>query len=159
MNKTKTKITENVNRGNDSRVRNVKQRPKPQNCNNFLQQNTNPHQMTNDFRELKKKSNSIWILTDSILKTLRMSEFNQFLQERKAYLKPFPGVKAKQLNHHRTAVLAQHLYDFAIIHVAINDLPNVSSIDQTSKNVTEIAQRFRNRSIGKVFCLWYCLLR
>ena len=28
--------------------------------------------MTKDFRELKKKSNSILILTDSILKTLRM---------------------------------------------------------------------------------------
>ena len=28
--------------------------------------------MTKDFRELKKKSNSILILTDSMLKTLRM---------------------------------------------------------------------------------------
>ena len=28
------------------------------------------------------------------------------LQEGKAYLKSFPGAKAKQLNHHATAVLA-----------------------------------------------------
>ena len=41
-----------------------------------------------------------------MLKTLRMGEFNQFLQEGKTYLKSFPG--AKQLNHHTTAVLNMH---------------------------------------------------
>ena len=60
-----------------------------------------------------------------------MSEFNQFLQEEKAYLKPFPGAKAKQL--YATAVLAQHQYDYAIIHVGINDLLYGSSIEQISK--------------------------
>ena len=47
-----------------------------------------------------------------MLKTLRMDEFNQLLQERKAYIKSFPGAKAKQLNHHATAALAQHQCDF-----------------------------------------------
>ena len=61
-----------------------------------------------------------------------MSEFNQFLQEEKAYLKPFPGAKVKQLC--ATAVLAQHQYDCAIIHVGINDLLNGSSIEQISKD-------------------------
>ena len=45
-----------------------------------------------------------------------MGEFNKSLQEGKAYLKPFPRAKAKQLNHHATSVLAQHYYDPAIIH-------------------------------------------
>ena len=48
MNKTKNKITENVNRGNDIRVRNVKQIPQPQGYNNFSQQNPNHHQKTKD---------------------------------------------------------------------------------------------------------------
>ena len=73
------------------------------------------------------------------------------MQEGKAYLNPFSGAKAKQLNHHATAVLAQHQYDSAIIHVRINDLLNGSSIKQTSKDVIEIAQQCRNRSIGQVF--------
>ena len=150
----------NVNRGNDTRVRNAKQRPQPQpqDYNNFSQENLNPHQKAKDFRELKKKPNSILIFTDSMLKTLRMGEFNQFLQEGKAYLKPFPGAKAKQLNHHATVVLAQHQYDSAIIHVGINDLLNGSSIKQISKDVIEIAQQCRNRSIGKVFVsgIVYC---
>ena len=95
MNKTKNKIKKNVNRGNDIRVGNVKQRPQAQDYNNFSQQNPNIHQKTKDFRELKKKSNSILIFTNSMLKTLRMGDFNQFLQEGKAYLKPFPKAKAK----------------------------------------------------------------
>ena len=144
----KNKITEIVNTGNDNQVRNVKQKPQSQDYNNFSQQNPNPYQKTKDFRELKKKSNSILILTDSMLKTLRMGEFNQFLQEGKIHLKPFPGAKAKNLNHHSTAVLAQHQYDSVIIHVGINDLLNGSSIEQISKDVIEIGQRCRNRSIG-----------
>ena len=75
MNRTKNKITENVNRGNGIPVINVKQRPQPQNYNNFSQQSPIPHQKTKDFRELMKKSNSILILTDSMLKKLYMSEF------------------------------------------------------------------------------------
>ena len=58
-----------------------------------------------------------------------MGESNQFSQELKSYLKPFPGAEAKQLNHHATAVLAEKHYDSAIIHVGINDLLNGSSID------------------------------
>ena len=87
-----------------------------------------------------------------------MGVFNQFLQEGKAYLKSFPGGKAKQLNHHATAVLAQHQYDSAIIHVEMNDLLNGSSTEQVSKDVTEIAQRCRNQSFGKVFIsgIVYC---
>ena len=149
---------ENVNRGNDIPVINVKQRPRLQDYNKFSQQNPNTHQKKKGFRELKRKSNSILILKDSILTTFRMSDFIQFLQQEKAYLKPFPGAKAKQLNHHATTVLAQHQYDSAIIHVGINNLLNGSSIKQISKDVIEIAQQCRNRSIGKVFVsgIVYC---
>ena len=92
-----------------------------------------------------------------MLKTLRMGGFNQFLQERRAYLKSFLGAKAKQLSHHATAVLAQHQYDSWIIHVGINDLLNGSSIEQISKDVIEVAQRCENQSTGKVFVLFLVL--
>ena len=87
-----------------------------------------------------------------------MGEFNQYLQEGKAYLKPFPEAKAKQVNHHATAALVQHQYDSIIIHVGINDLWNGSSIEQISKDVIEILQRCRNRIIEKVFVsgIVYC---
>ena len=59
VNKTKSKITERVNGGNDISVRNLKQRLQPQDYSNFSQQNPNPHQKIKEFRVLKKKSNSI----------------------------------------------------------------------------------------------------
>ena len=69
-----------------------------------------------------------------------MSSIN-FCKKEKLILKPFPGAKAKQLNHHATAVLAQHQYDSAIIHVGmINGLLNGSSIEQMSTDVIETAQ-------------------
>ena len=70
MNKTRNEITKNVNRGNDIRVWNVKERPQSQDYNNFSQQNSNPDQKTKDFRELKKKSNSTLIITDSTLRSI-----------------------------------------------------------------------------------------
>ena len=73
------------------------QRPQPQDYNNFSQQNPNSRQKTKDFREQKKKSNSILILTDSMLKTLRIGEFNQLLQEGKAYLNLLPEPKQNNL--------------------------------------------------------------
>ena len=74
-----------------------------------------------------------------------------FCKKEKLTLNVFPRAKAKQLNHHATTVLAQHQYDSAIILVGINDLLNSSSIKQISKDVIEMAQRCRDRSIGKVF--------
>ena len=68
-----------------------------------------------------------------------MSSIN-FCKKEKLILKPFPGAKAKQLNHHATAVLAQHQYDTAIIHVGINELLNGSSIEQMSTDVIKTAQ-------------------
>ena len=65
-----------------------------------------------------------------MLKTLRVGEFNQFLQEGKAYPEPFPGA----------------------------NLLDGLSIEQIRKDVIEIAQRCRNGSIGKVFVsdIVYC---
>ena len=76
-----------------------------------------------------------------MLKTLRMGEFNQFLQEGKANLEHFPGAKARQLNHLATAVSAQHQYYSPIILFGINDLLNGSSIDQISKDGIEIVRQ------------------
>ena len=45
----------------------------------------------------KKKKNVIF--SDSILKHLRMGEFNSFVKKGEVYLKAFPGGKANQLNY------------------------------------------------------------
>ena len=64
--------------------------------------------------------------------------------------------KQKQLNHHATILLTQYHYGSAIIYVVIHE--NYLSIDQISKDVTEVLQGCRNPSIGKFFVsgIVYC---
>ena len=81
--KEANKITKNVNRGNGIRVRNEKQRSQPQNYNNISQQGPNLHEKTTDLREIKKKSNNILFLTDSMLKMLHMGEYKQLFFQSK----------------------------------------------------------------------------
>ena len=85
---------------------------------------------------VSNKPKNILILSDSMLKTLRMREFNNHLEEGIAHLKAFPGSKSLQLNH-SIPILQEHEYDGAIIHVGINDLiknPN------ENKDTTKIAR-------------------
>ena len=73
-------------------------------------------------RAVSSKRKNILILSDSILKTLRIRVFNNHLEEGIAHLKAFPGSKSQRLNHHSIPVLQEHKYDGAIIHVGINNL-------------------------------------
>ena len=95
------------------------------------------------------------LFTDSILNTLRMGELNHHINGRKVHLKPFPGSKANQLNHHTIPILEEHQCDAAAIHVGINDLlkgmPNNVCVDSICNDILEIALRCRNHNIGEVF--------
>ena len=60
------------------------------------------------------------IFSDSMVKGLKMKQFNSHINGGKVYLKAFPGAKADQLNHHVKPSLEEYEYDAAIIHVGIN---------------------------------------
>ena len=60
---------------------------------------------------VSNKPNNILILSDSMLNTLRMSEFNKYLEKGIAHLKAFPGSKAQGLNHHSILILQEYEYD------------------------------------------------
>ena len=62
---------------------------------------------------------NVVIFTDSMLKSLRMREFNKNLNGGITHLKLFPGSKAKQMDHHVIPILKEHQYDVAVIHVGI----------------------------------------
>ena len=67
------------------------------------------------------------LFTDSILKTLSMVKFNSCINGANVQLKPFPGCKTVQLDHHTIPILQEQYYDNVEIHVEINDLLNSSS--------------------------------
>lgn len=72
-----------------------------------------------------RKEKNILLLTHSLLKKLLMGGFNKLLKEGTAYLKSFPGAKAKEFNYHSTTILSEHQYNAAVTLVGINDLVNI----------------------------------
>ena len=90
-----------------------------------------------------------------MLKTLRMREFNNHLEEGIAHLKAFPGSKSQQLNHHSILILQEYEYDGAIIHVGINDLIKNQNENKDATKITrdiiDIALQCRSHNIGTVF--------
>ena len=75
-----------------------------------------------------------------MLKSLRIKEFNKYLNGGTAYLKPFPGSKPKQMDHRVISILEEHQYDAAVIHVGINDLLK----RRTNINISEISKHIIN---------------
>ena len=103
---------------------------------------------------VKQNPKNVVIFTDSMLKSLRMKEFNKNLNGGIAHLKPFPGSKAKQMDHHAIPILKEHQYDAAVIHVGINDLlksrTNIN-VSEIAKDIIDIALRCRSHNIATIF--------
>ena len=101
---------------------------------------------------VKQKPKNVVIFTDGMLKSLRMKEFNKYLNGSIAHLKPFPGLKAKQMDHHVIPILDE--YDAAAIHVGINDLlksrTNIN-VSEIAKDIINIALRCRSNNIVTIF--------
>ena len=71
--------------------------------------------------EIKKTQKNTKLPADKMMKTLRMWEFNKYLEEGGPYLKSFPGAKRKKIDYHPTSILSEHQnhYDVGGIHVML----------------------------------------
>ena len=103
---------------------------------------------------IKQNPKNVVIFTDSMLKSLRTKEFNKYLNGRIAHLKPFPGTKEKQMDHHVIPILEEHQYDAAVIHVGIKDLlkslTNIN-VSEIAKDIINIAFLCRSHNIATIF--------
>ena len=64
---------------------------------------------------------NVVIFSDSMVRRLKMKQFNSYVHGGKVYLRAFPVAKADQPNHHVKPSLEEYEYDTAIIHVVINE--------------------------------------
>ena len=83
-----------------------------------------------------------------------MKQFNSNIHGGKVYLKPFPGAKADQLNHHVEPSPEEYEYDAAIIHVGINDILGSKSekeVKDVPRKIMNVAETCRNYNIAKIF--------
>ena len=97
---------------------------------------------------------NVVIFSDSMVKGLKMKQFNSHIHSGKVYLKAFPGAKEDQLNHHVKPSLEEYEYDAAIIHVGINDIlrgKGAKEVNDISRKIMNIAETCRNCNIPKIF--------
>ena len=126
------------------------------NNENLFQQTRNTFEKIETFYSniVKQNPKNVVIFTDSMLKSLRMKEFNKNLNGGIAHLKPFPGSKAKQMDHYDIPILKEHQYDAAVIHVGINDLlKSRTNINESkiAKDIIDIALPCRSHNIATIF--------
>jgi len=105
---------------------------------------------------VKGKQKSVVLFSDSILKNLRMTEFNDHVKNANVELKPFPGAQANQLTNRSRTVLEENKYDIGVVHVGINDLLNRRNLNDDVLNdicddIMNMGFRCRNYNIGTIF--------
>ena len=105
---------------------------------------------------VKNKPKNIVLFSDSILKNLRMDEFNSYVENGQTDLKTFSGARANQMHKSMVRSLKENDYDIAIVHVGINDLLNRRNIDDSCieeicNDIINVGMRCRDFNIGMIF--------
>ena len=105
----------------------------------------------------KRKNTALF--ADSIPEGMKMKDLNSCVKGGKIHLKSFPGAKANQLKHYIKPKLEEYKYDFAIVHVGINDNlrnKNDTDVNNLPDSILEVANTCQNYNIGKIF-IWALL--
>ena len=69
------------------------------------------------------------VLGDSIIRGIRMREFNQQVKNVYAKFKSFPGSNSKEMLHYIEPTLETGFYDSAVLHAGVNDPLNSKSTE------------------------------
>ena len=98
---------------------------------------------------------NVVIFSDSMVKGLKMKQFNSHIHDVTVYVKAFPGAKADQLNHQAKTSLEEYKYDATIIHAGKNDILRSKGENEVNDipriKVMNIADTCRNYNIAKIF--------
>ena len=146
-------LTETIIRPNK-----VKQIKKPHVIVNYHQENdkgdhtpkTVPGNST--YKDVVKFGKKTFILGTSMVKGIRMKEFNHHLKQSIAKLRPFPGATLKQLTHYAKPTLVDETLNRIVIHGGCNDIGNRSSSEQSiAENVIKLADMCRQYGVNEVF--------
>ena len=76
------------------------------------------------------------VFGDSIMRGIRVSEFNQQVKNGYAKFKSFPGCNSEEMLHHIEPTLETGFHDSAILHVEVNHLLNDISPNSTDNLVS-----------------------
>ena len=91
---------------------------------------------------------------DSIIRGIKVRDFNQQVKNGYAKFKSFPGCNSKEMLHYIELTLETCFYDSAILHVGVNYLLNNKSprsIDNLVSNVVKIVNKCKSFGVMNLF--------
>ena len=94
------------------------------------------------------------VFRDSIIRGIRVRDFNQQVKNGYAKFKCFPGCNSKEILHYTEPTLETGFYDSAILHVGVNDLLNnksPSSTDDLVSNLVKIVNKCKSFGVMDLF--------
>ena len=125
----------------------------------FIRENTVPgNKSYADVAMSRKTKNGIIqkviVFGDSIIRGIRVREFNQQLKNGYAKFKSFPGCNSKEILHYIEPTSETGFYDSALLHVGVNDLLNnklPSSTDDIVSNSVKIVNKCKSFGVMDLF--------
>ena len=90
------------------------------------------------------------ILSDSILGRIQMKNFNEKLNNGRAYRKYFPGATPKDIADYCVTTIRNHKPDSVVIHMGSNSLYN-DDINEIAEDIFNVIQICRNYGVNEVF--------
>ena len=104
------------------------------------------------YKDTVKSGRRGLILGTSMVKGIRMREFNSYVRNGFMKLRPFPGATTKQLAYYAVPSLVDETPDRVIIHAGCNDIPNRnSSPEEIAKEIIKLAELSRAYGVNDVF--------
>ena len=93
------------------------------------------------------------MFSDSILKGIRIREFNRYITNATTRLKSFPGSISKELTHYVVPTIQEELFNSALTHIGINDLlKDQSNLQRESltRNILEISHKYKEHGMEEI---------
>ena len=111
---------------------------------------------------VQQNPQDIVIFSDSMIKNIRMGEFNSYIRNGEAHLKAYPGADSEKLYNKVSEDLQQQKYDMAAVHVGINDILNRSNdlinrskvneaLNEICGDIVNIGLKCRNFNVTTIF--------
>ena len=104
------------------------------------------------YKDAVKYGRKTYIIGTSMVKGLRMREFNQQLHNSFAKLRPFPGASIKQLEYYAVPTLNDESPNRIIIHAGCNDVGDRNATpEEIAKKIEEFAMMCRSYGVNEIF--------
>ena len=162
-----TNEDENINVSNPGNQQTLKQQAttiknteRPPVVTNSFPENNNPawrsHKPTvpgnAKYSDAVRFGRKMVILGASMIKGMRMKEFNSYVKNGYSKLRPFPGATVKQLQHYAIPSLVDETPNQVILHSGCNDVSNRNaSPEQIANDIKVLAEMCRGYGVNKIF--------